>query len=163
MEAAFPVPRVLPRPLPSSSRMARTNSSCVMGRPRPRSEPSTSRRYRIFSPSFTGPPSRCIPDSNIYIAICDYCQELYVEQLQGLTELGPQLREKRVSPLGMTGAFFLESGFDAGAGVEIVAQGVADEVEAQHGEHDGERGKQDEMRGVEQVSAAVVEHGSPAG
>src|SRR5438094_1463193 len=35
--------------LPISLRMPRTSSSCVIGRPKPRSEPSTSRRYRIFS------------------------------------------------------------------------------------------------------------------
>src|SRR5580692_11177394 len=61
-----------------------------------------------------------------------------------------------------SGGRFLEAGFDAGAGVEIIPEPVTDEVEAEHGEHDGERGKQDEMRGVEQVGAAVVEHRSPA-
>src|SRR5450759_5197946 len=36
----------------SPSRMASTTSCWVMARPNPRSVPSTSRRYRIFSPSF---------------------------------------------------------------------------------------------------------------
>src|SRR5450631_4498994 len=57
----------------------------------------------------------------------------------------------------------LESSFDAGARIEIVAQRVAYEVETQHGQHHGERGKQHEMWRVEQVGAAVVEHGSPTG
>ncbi len=42
----------------------------------------------------------------------------------------------------------LQPGFDAGAGIEIIAQGVADKVERQHGKHYGERGKQHEMRSV---------------
>ena len=56
-----------------------------------------------------------------------------------------------------------KTGFDARAGVEVVAEGVADEVETQYCQHDGERGKQYKVRGVEQVGAAVVEHGSPTG
>src|SRR5271169_1228554 len=55
----------------------------------------------------------------------------------------------------------LETGLDARARVEVITQGVADKVEAQHGQHHGERGKQHEMRGVEKVGAAVVEHRSP--
>src|SRR5580658_3237655 len=55
----------------------------------------------------------------------------------------------------------LQPGLDTGAWIEIIAQSIADEVEAQHGQHDGERGKQHQMRRVEQMSAAVVEHGSP--
>src|SRR5580700_6737576 len=56
----------------------------------------------------------------------------------------------------------LESGLDARARIEVVAQGVADEVKTQHGQHHRKRGKENEMRRVEQVRAAVVEHGSPA-
>ena len=55
----------------------------------------------------------------------------------------------------------LQSGFDAGAGVEEVAHGVAYEVEGEHGEHDGEGGKKDDVGRIEEVRAAIVEHGSP--
>src|SRR5262249_31753329 len=57
----------------------------------------------------------------------------------------------------------LQTDLDARAWIEEVAQGVADEVERKHREHDGEGGEEDEVRGVEQVRAAVVEHGPPAG
>src|SRR5580704_568474 len=57
----------------------------------------------------------------------------------------------------------LEAGFDAGARIEVIAQGVADKVERQYCEHHGERWKQDEMGRVEQMGAAVVQHGSPTG
>ena len=57
----------------------------------------------------------------------------------------------------------LESGFDAGTWVEVVAHGVSDEVEREDSEHDGSSGKQDEVRGVEKVGAGVVQHASPTG
>ena len=56
----------------------------------------------------------------------------------------------------------LEADADAGAGVEVVAEGVSDEVEAEDAEHDGDGGEDDQVGGVEEVGAGVVEHGSPA-
>src|SRR5258708_35198106 len=50
-----------------------------MARPKPRKEPSTSRRYRIFSPSLM------FPYCDIYIAICDITQEVDVASFQLLT------------------------------------------------------------------------------
>ena len=47
-----------------------------------------------------------------------------------------------------------KSGFDAGARIEHVAQGVADEVEGEHGQHNSHRRKQHEMRRVEQDANA---------
>src|ERR1700676_4671958 len=57
----------------------------------------------------------------------------------------------------------LLASFDSRARVEVVAQGVTNEVEAQHGQHYGQRGKQHEMGRVEQMGATVVEHSSPTG
>jgi hypothetical protein len=37
-----------------------------------------------------------------------------------------------------------------GAGVEPVAPGIAEQVEGKHGDHDGERGKDDHVRSVEE-------------
>ena len=54
----------------SSFLIARTTSCCVISRSSPRSAPSTSRRYRIFSPSFI------IAICYIIIAICDIIQEI---------------------------------------------------------------------------------------
>ncbi len=51
----------------------------------------------------------------------------------------------------------------AGAGVELVAPGIAQEIEGEHGDHDGERGKGDHVRGVKEVAVGVVEHGAPTG
>src|SRR5258705_13383417 len=48
--------------------MARTTSCCVISCPRPRSAPSTSRRYRILSPSFI------IAIRDYDIAICNASQ-----------------------------------------------------------------------------------------
>ena len=50
-----------------------------------------------------------------------------------------------------------------GAGVEPVAPGVAEEIEGEDGEENGKSGKDDHVRGVEEVAAGVVEHGAPAG
>src|SRR5208282_5327721 len=47
--------------------------------------------------------------------------------------------------------------------VEEVAQGVADEVDGEDGEHHGQGREEHEMRRIEKVRAGVVEHGSPAG
>src|SRR5215469_2664134 len=57
----------------------------------------------------------------------------------------------------------LQSSLDARARIQIIAQGVADEVEAQHGEHDRQRREDDQMRSFEKIRTAVVEHGSPTG
>ena len=49
-----------------------------------------------------------------------------------------------------------------GAGIEIVAQRIAEEIERKHAEHDCQRGKDHHMRRVEEVRARVIEHISPA-
>src|ERR1700683_1644379 len=46
--------------------------------------------------------------------------------------------------------YSLQTGFDAGAGVEIVTESVSDEVEGQHGEHDGGGREEDESGGIEE-------------
>ncbi len=51
----------------------------------------------------------------------------------------------------------------AGARVEPVAQGVAQKIKRKDGEHDGQGGKHDKVRRVEEVAAGVVEHGAPTG
>jgi hypothetical protein len=51
----------------------------------------------------------------------------------------------------------------AGAGVESIAPGIAQEIEGQHGDHDGERREDEHVRGVEEVAAGIVEHGAPPG
>src|SRR5579863_2759384 len=56
----------------------------------------------------------------------------------------------------------LEANFDARAGIEEVAQCVTDEVEGEHCQHHRQRWKDYEVGRVEQVGAAVVEHGAPA-
>ena len=48
-------------------------------------------------------------------------------------------------------------------GVEVVAEAVADEVEAENAEGYGHGGEEDEVRGLEEVGTGVVEHGSPGG
>ena len=50
-----------------------------------------------------------------------------------------------------------------GSRVQVIAEGVADEVEGEDGEHDGECGEDDHVGRVEEVGAGVVEHGAPAG
>ena len=47
------------------------------------------------------------------------------------------------------------------AGVEEVAEAVADEVEGEDAEGEGEGGEEHEVGGFEEVGAGVVEHGSP--
>src|SRR5215468_3581963 len=47
--------------------------------------------------------------------------------------------------------------------VEIVAQGVADEVETQYREHDCECREKNKVWRIEQMRAGVVEHRSPTG
>src|SRR5260370_41533666 len=54
-----------------------------------------------------------------------------------------------------------EHGLYARAWIKIVAQRVPDEIEREHGQHHGQRGKEYEVRRVEQVRTAVVQHGSP--
>src|ERR1035441_5643050 len=88
-------------------------------------------------------------------------RRFYVAWSEELT--GRMARLERVSDETRRASDCLQSRFDARAGIEVVAQRVADEVERQHGQHHGERGKQYEVRCVEQVSAAIVEHGSPTG
>ncbi len=52
---------------------------------------------------------------------------------------------------------------DAGARVEVVAEAIADEVEGEDAEGEGEGGKEHEVGRLEEVRAGVVEHGSPGG
>src|SRR5580692_5037681 len=70
---------------------------------------------------------------------------------------------RNVCAVVLVGYRRLKPGFKARTRIEVIAQRVADEVECEHGEHDREGGKEHEMRRVEQMSAAVVEHGAPAG
>ncbi len=46
-----------------------------------------------------------------------------------------------VDVAGLDAKDLLESGLDARAGIQVIAQCVADEVETQHREHGSERGK----------------------
>lgn len=46
--------------------------------------------------------------------------------------------------------------------VQVVAEGIADEVEGEDSQHDGEGGEDDHVGRVEEVGAGVVEHGAPA-
>jgi hypothetical protein len=48
-----------------------------------------------------------------------------------------------------------------GAGVEVVAEAVADEVKGEDAECDGSCRKEDEIGRFEEVGAGIVEHGSP--
>jgi len=41
----------------------------------------------------------------------------------------------------------------AGAGVELVAPGIAEQIKRKHGDHDGERGNDDHVRRVEEETA----------
>ncbi len=50
-----------------------------------------------------------------------------------------------------------------GAGIEEVSEAVANEVEGEDAEGEGGGGEEDEVGGVEEVGASVVEHGSPCG
>src|ERR1035437_7269480 len=88
-------------------------------------------------------------------------RRFYVAWCEALTDRMARL--ERVSDETRRASDGLQSRFDARSGIEVVAQRVADEVERQHGQHHGELGKQYEVRCVEQVSAAIVEHGSPTG
>src|SRR5579864_3719894 len=56
----------------------------------------------------------------------------------------------------------LEPSFDSGARIEIIAQSVTNKVETENRQHHGNCGKQDEVRSLEKIHPAVVEHGSPA-
>ena len=66
---------------------------------------------------------------------------------------------RRVEGVGM----MLEAFADAGAGVEVVAEAVADEIEGEDAESEGDGGEEHQVRGFEHVGAGVVEHGSPGG
>ncbi len=48
-------------------------------------------------------------------------------------------------------------------GVEVVAKAVAEEVEGEDAEGDGHGREEDEVGGLEEVGAGVVEHGTPGG
>lgn len=50
----------------------------------------------------------------------------------------------------------------AHAGVEPVAESVPQEIEREDGGHYGQGWEDDQMRGIEEVAAGVVQHGAPA-
>ena len=43
----------------------------------------------------------------------------------------------------------------AGAGIEPITEGIAEKVEGEHGDHHGECGENDQVRGVEEMAARV--------
>ena len=51
----------------------------------------------------------------------------------------------------------------AGARIELVTQAVADEVEGQDGQHDGDGRKDDHVGRVKEMRARVIQHHAPAG
>lgn len=55
-----------------------------------------------------------------------------------------------------------ETYLEASAGIELVAQGIAEKVKSENGASDGGGREEDEMGRVEEVESSVVEHGSPA-
>src|SRR6266851_3027409 len=57
----------------------------------------------------------------------------------------------------------LQSHCNARTRIEEIAQRIADEIEGKHSQHHGERWEKHKLRSVEQVGAAIVEHGSPTG
>src|SRR6185437_6926445 len=57
----------------------------------------------------------------------------------------------------------LESFADAGAGIEEIAEAVADEIEGEDAERDSGGREEDEVGRLEEVGAGVVEHGAPGG
>ena len=63
----------------------------------------------------------------------------------------------------MMTALFLQAEFEAGAGVELVAEGVAKEVEAENGAGDCKRWEEHKVRRVEEMQTRIVDHRSPAG
>lgn len=56
----------------------------------------------------------------------------------------------------------LQSDAHAGSGVEVIAQRVANEVEGEDAEHDGNGGEYYQVRRVEQMGAGIIQHGAPA-
>src|SRR5208283_2996852 len=64
------------RPRPSSFFMAATTSDWVMGRLKPRSEPSMMRRERSLSPRVMGKSLSSIAICKLYIAICNVSREI---------------------------------------------------------------------------------------
>src|SRR5580700_685203 len=56
----------------------------------------------------------------------------------------------------------LQANFYARAGVEEVTQRVANKVEREHCQHDRRGWKEDEMRSIEKMGAAIIEHCAPA-
>src|SRR5215475_1951830 len=54
-----------------------------------------------------------------------------------------------------------QSRFNSRARIQIIAQRIANEVEAQYCKHHRESGKKDKMWCVEQMRSRVVEHCSP--
>src|SRR5438874_7347126 len=62
----------------------------------------------------------------------------------------------------VTAQLVLKPDFDTRPGIQKVAESVANKVKCQHGEHDCDRGKDHQVRCVQQMRAAIIEHGSPA-
>ena len=50
----------------------------------------------------------------------------------------------------------------AGARIEPIAPGVAEQIEGEDGKHDGERGKDHHVGRIEEMTARVIEHRTPA-
>jgi len=69
---------------------------------------------------------------------------------EGLHNPNSHIQVRRVKVLScLPGVMELKSGLDAGAGVEVVAHGVSDEVEGEDGQHDGSGGEKDDVGGIE--------------
>src|SRR6266704_5767971 len=73
-----------------------------------------------------------------------------------------------ITPMTMTPQFRrasvvrLQPGFNTRAWVHVVTQRVADEVEREYGKHDRHSWEEHQVRRVEEMSAAVIQHGAPA-
>src|SRR5215471_19227891 len=57
---------------------------------------------------------------------------------------------------------YLQAGFNAGTGIEVIPESVANEIKAQHRQHHRKCREQNKMWGVEEMGTAIVEHGTPA-
>src|SRR5690242_9690134 len=110
--------------------MARTSSSCVIGRPSPRRDPSTSRKYRIFSPSFMA--AHLVLQIEIFILQFEiHVKKCMFKAFSHLREVSYEQAENSLCMLTAHGLACLEPCFEPGARIEVVAQRVADEIETE--------------------------------